>query len=127
VRLTINLPEDGFYLMINDPLPSGLEALNQGLAITSHDSLAFSRNYYTNETAYTWKDTNYNYKEIRDGQVVFFVTERSAGRLVLEYLARAIVAGSFTALPTEMSAMYDPEVWGRSALNFIEVQSREPN
>ncbi len=41
------------------------------------------------------------------------------------YLARATQAGSFTAMPAEVYAMYDTAVWGRSASNQIVIKSPE--
>jgi uncharacterized protein YfaS (alpha-2-macroglobulin family) len=119
VRLEVENVEASF-VMIEDRLPAGLEALNEKLNTTSHDPGAYD---YDPEAGIwrlegDWQSYGYNNKEIRGGRVTFFVTELGGldGKLrVFEYLARATHAGLYTGLPAEVSAMYDPRLWGRSA------------
>jgi len=115
VELEVVLPVDGFYLLIEDKLPGGLEALNESLNSESHlfdDS---------GNGIYYWEELGYNYKEVRGDRVSFFVTELVAGSYTYSYLARATHAGEFVALPAEVSAMYDLALWGRSGSNVLEV------
>ncbi len=111
VRLTVTLPNDASYIMVEDSLPGGLEALNEGLNNTSHIALA---NEYE-EPYYFWQEYGYNYKEIRGDQVTFFITEMNKGRRTFSYIARVTHSGQFVAMPAEVSAMYDLATWGRSA------------
>ena len=117
VRLTVDLPDDGSYIIIEDRLPGGLEALNEGLATTSHVADAYS------SPTYYWRELGYNYKEIRGDRVSFFVTEMDGRLQTFTYFARATQAGSFTAMPAEVYAMYDTAVWGRSASNQIVIEA----
>jgi alpha-2-macroglobulin len=126
VQLTVNMPEDGFYMLVEDKLPGGLEALNEQLSTTSHDTTAVSNCYaYDSECGWRqyfhWKNYGYNNKEIRGDRVSFFITELSQGQHRFSYYARATQAGQFVALPAEASAMYDPSVWGRSASSGVKV------
>lgn len=114
VELQVQIPQGGFYIIVEDPLPGGLEALNERLNTTSHDASAQEERFY-------WQDYGYNQKEVWGDRVVFFVTEMGAGEWRVTYLARAVRAGRFVALPTEVSAMYDPTVWGRSASQVFTV------
>jgi uncharacterized protein YfaS (alpha-2-macroglobulin family) len=123
VRLIVVNPEDAFYVILEDQLPGGFEALNEGLNTTSHDVSAAEQ---ANTGYYDWDpfrydDYGYNNKEIRAGRVSFFITELSKGRHTFEYYARATVPGDFTALPTEIAGMYDTTVWGRSASSQFAV------
>ncbi|NUM47464.1 MAG: Ig-like domain-containing protein, partial [Anaerolineales bacterium] len=128
VRLTVDLPQTGFYLMLTDPLPGGLEALNEGLNITGHDTVLTERSYWGYEWDwFTYDDYGYNNKEIWADRVLFFVTEMGAGPHVFEYYARATVSGVFTALPAEIEAMYDLAFWGRSGSEVVVVREGENN
>lgn len=62
-------------------------------------------------------------KEIRDGSVTFFVTSIEGFSMQYEYLARATHSGTFTALPAEVWAMYEPDVWGRSASDEVRIEN----
>lgn len=112
VQLTVKLPEDGSYLIIEDRLPGGLEALNEGLNTTSRIADEYWE-YQTEE--FGWQSLGYNYKEIFGDRVSFFVTEMGAERRTFTYFARATLPGQFTAMPAEAYGMYDPALWGRSA------------
>ncbi|MDH5506510.1 MAG: MG2 domain-containing protein [Anaerolineae bacterium] len=122
VRLKVYIPQKQFYLMIEDALPGGLEALNQGLTLTSHDTQALEGR--DRLSRYRWVDKGYNYKEIRPGRVIFFITELSAGNHVFEYYARAIVSGKFRVMPVMITAMYDVAFWGRSASDEFVIEAR---
>jgi uncharacterized protein YfaS (alpha-2-macroglobulin family) len=115
VRLTVDMPDDGFYVIVEDNLPGGLEALNEALNTTSHEASAYD------EPRYYWQEYGYNYKEVRGERVSFFVTEMGTGRRTFTYAARATRAGAFTALPTEVYEMYDLTTWGRSASSRFTV------
>ncbi len=119
IRLTVDLPDQGSYIIIEDHLPGGLEALNEGLATTSHVADAY------NGPTYRWHELGYNYKEVFGDRVSFFITEMDPRPLTINYYARATQAGSFTAMPTEVYAMYDAAVWGRSASNQIVIELPE--
>ncbi|MCA9936495.1 MAG: hypothetical protein KC415_21320, partial [Anaerolineales bacterium] len=117
VRLTVTMPQDAAYVIVEDSLPGGLEALNENLNTTSHIAAL----YEWQQPRYYWQEYGYNYKEIRGGQVSFFITEFNAGRRVFTYVARATHDGRFAALPAEVYAMYDLTVWGRSASSQLVV------
>jgi len=53
--------------------------------------------------------------------VSFFITQLSAGRHTFTYYARATRAGTFVAMPVEVSAMYDLSVWGRSSSSALVI------
>ena len=114
VQLRVRMPERAAYIIVEDRLPGGLTALNERLNTTSH--VASGR-----EPVHHWREYGYNYKEIRDDRVVFFITDFPAGTRTFTYLARATHAGDFVALPVEVTAMYDAAVWGRSASGALRI------
>ena len=121
VELKINMPEDASFMIVEDHLPGGLEALNENLNSTTQDSQYYDGEYY--EERFFWQDYGYNYKEIRGDRVSFFMTEFARGAKTLTYMARATLSGSFTALPAEAYAMYDEQTWGRSSSDSVVILS----
>ncbi|HKZ82375.1 MAG TPA: MG2 domain-containing protein [Anaerolineae bacterium] len=118
VRLSVTLPQESWYVAIEDPLPGGLEGLNERLNTTSYAARAG----YTEEgSEFFYQEYGYNNKEVRDDRVVFFVTQMRPGRHTFTYLARATQAGTFSALPVQVYLMYEPEQWGRSASSTVSV------
>lgn len=121
VELTIEAPQPGSYILLEDHLPGGLEALNTNLNITSHEALIDEEG--DPYERFFWEDYGYNNKEIRGSQVIFFITNLKNGRTVITYLARATQPGAFIALPAELSAMYDLATWARSDSAVVTVSS----
>lgn len=112
VEVEIDVPENAFFLAVEDHLPGGLEALNEGLSATSDVSIGMWG--YEEYLPFYWQEYGYNYKEIRGDRVVFFITSFSRGSHTFRYYARATTPGQFTALPAQAYAMYDADLWGRS-------------
>ena len=119
VELRVDVPEDAFFLAVEDYLPGGLEALNEGLNAVSEVSVgAWGFEEYR---PLFWEDYGYNYKEIRGDRVVFFITSFGKGSDTFTYYARATTPGEFIALPAQAYAMYDLSLWGRSGSMNIEI------
>lgn len=118
VELRVMLPDEGWYVAIEDPLPGGMEGVNERLNTTS---FAARQNQYEQPDEFFGDDFGYNNKEVRDDRVVFFVTHLKPGWHTFTYLARATQGGSFNALPAQVYLMYAPEQWGRSASGIISV------
>jgi uncharacterized protein YfaS (alpha-2-macroglobulin family) len=119
VQVAVTFPDTAFYVLVEDHLPGGLEALNERLNTTSHETTA----YEWEPQRFYWEEYGYNNKEVFGDRVSFFVTETGAGRRVYTYYARAVRAGAFSALPAEASAMYDLTVWGRSASSSLTIDA----
>ena len=121
--LTVSAPRDLSFVVVEDPTAAGLEPVNERLNTATHDAQPdYSE---ANWQLYRWQEYGYNHKEIRPGRVSFFVTELPIGLSQFEYLARATHAGTFTAMPAEAWAMYEPELWGRSGSDELRVTSEE--
>jgi len=116
VRLTVDVPQESWYVVVDDPLPAGFEALNDRLGTTSHMATLYG------EPAYYWQDYGYNRKDVRDERVSFFITRLEPGQRTFTYLMRATTAGEFTALPAQVYPMYEPEVWSRSESDRCRVE-----
>ncbi len=108
VKLLVRIPEESWYVIVEDHLPAGLEGLNQRLATTSY----VAREYGDEE--FHWREVGYNRKDVMDDRVAFFNTQLQPGSYTYSYLARVTHAGTFYAPPAQVYLMYAPEVWGRS-------------
>ena len=118
VRLTLDVPEESWYVVVDDPLPAGFEALNERLGTTSHVA------GLVEEPVYTWEEYGYNRKDVRDDRVTLFITHLEPGERTFSYLLRAVSSGSFTALPVEVYPMYEPEAWSRSDSTRCQIRPR---
>ncbi|MFQ6100106.1 MAG: hypothetical protein ACE5OS_02575 [Anaerolineae bacterium] len=114
VRLTVEAPEEMWYVIVEDPLPAGFEGLNERLATTSFVAGEGEGRH--------WREYGYNRKDVLDDRVVFFNTQLERGRHVYTYLARATHDGDFHVLPVQVYLMYAPEVWGRSESDALTVK-----
>jgi alpha-2-macroglobulin len=131
-------PSPREFVVIDDPLPAGLEAVDMRLATTSG---ALARAELDDEPSPSWdgegdeidaergdalaKGEAYTpswfIREIRDDRVLFFVDHMAAGMYRYRYLARATTLGAFVLPPTRAEEMYTPEVFGRTGGGAVTV------
>ncbi len=103
VIIKITTAEYRQNIVIDDPLPAGLEALNTLLDSTSQGDSSGEDLYGIDHT------------EIRDDRILMFATTLSAGTTELRYIARATTAGVFMVAPTQVEDMYRSEIFGHNA------------
>ena len=111
VVLTLETRDELWYVVVEDPLPAGFEALNERINPVT----------YGDFPTWHWYEWGYNRKDIYDDRVAFFVTHLWPGRHVLTYLMRATTPGEFSALPAQAYPMYVPEIWGRSGSQRVRI------
>jgi len=116
VKVKVKTKEDRHYVAVVDPLPAGFEPVNTRLATSATD---YDRD--RDDDRYRWWRPGWTYTELRDDRVLAFADLMRDGELELEYLARAIAPGNFTAAPATAEAMYQPDVNGRTAARKIKV------
>ncbi|HUH96086.1 MAG TPA: Ig-like domain-containing protein [Anaerolineales bacterium] len=112
VRLTLVVPDDLHYVVINDPLPAGLEAIDASINTDMSVPTKYTLQDY-NERGYGW--WYFDHTELRDEKVVLSADYLPAGTYVYTYLARASTAGTFNVIPPTASEFYFPDVSGRGA------------
>ena len=110
VKLTLTLPEDAPYFMVEDMLPAGLEALDTSLK-TSSAAARDPEISGTDAQPYWWY---FGRTEVRDNRVALFASDLPCGTYTYTYLARATTPGVFQTLPATAMRTYAPEVFGRS-------------
>ncbi len=119
VKLTLVAPNDLYYLVLEDPLPAGFEAVDRSLKTASAAAQGPElREKPKEEDEDEWSRPWWSYwahSEARDDRVAAFATYLAKGTYEYTYLMRASVAGDFRTLPATAWEMYFPEVFGRSA------------
>lgn len=95
VRLTVAGSPEWRYLALEDPLPAGVEAIQDTTAYPLEREAAES----------WWHGSRVEY---RDSRTVFFQETFERGRYEYSYLVKVIAPGQFRAVPAQISPMYVP-------------------
>jgi uncharacterized protein YfaS (alpha-2-macroglobulin family) len=130
VKVTVFLDVAGRgqrYVVLEDPLPAGLLALNtafkteepipEGEEATYDDFF----DYTTAEGTIRYRP---NYFEIRHDRVLAFRDQVYSGSYRFEYYCRAVCEGKFMVPATRVGAMYSPGVNGYSPQGELIVKGR---
>ncbi|MBA3260671.1 MAG: hypothetical protein H0T68_14545 [Gemmatimonadales bacterium] len=128
VRLRVTVPAERHFVVLDDALPAGLEAVDLSLRTVggmpgpgATDSSATDgesteegeeRWAYGSWDAGWWSP--FDHRELRDDRVVFVATRLWKGSYTATYLARATTPGTFTRPPAHAEEMYNPGVFGES-------------
>ena len=107
VRLTIMAPAHLRDVLLEDPLPAGLEPLDTQLKTTSSAVAGAIRS----AQAQNWSP--WVHTDVRSDRVALFASSIPKGTFQYTYVARASVAGEFRVLPTNGHEQYFPEVFAR--------------
>jgi uncharacterized protein YfaS (alpha-2-macroglobulin family) len=132
VDLTIIAPNDLYYVVVEDPLPAGAEAIDTGLTTTSllamdptlsRTSRAFygEGDVYYDYPYYWWWWRWYSRSELRDDKVVLFADYLPKGAYEYSYTMRATLPGDYHVIPTVASEFYFPEIFGRSDGRLLSI------
>jgi uncharacterized protein YfaS (alpha-2-macroglobulin family) len=113
VELTIRTGQTLEYLHLDDPVPSGLEPIDQSLK-TSRQGLFPSGQPYPGgaEAALAPYLTH---TDLRDDRVSLYATSLPPGTYVYTYLTDAATSGRYGVAPARAEEAFFPEVFGRSA------------
>lgn len=131
VDLFVSVPGARHFVVVEDPVPGGLEPVNVDLATSSSvdaakasarfapDSWYFTRDSWTGYGAYF---ASFYHQELRFDAARFYADYLPPGNYHLSYTAQAIARGKFAAPPVHAEEMYDPEVSGRGLPATLVVE-----
>jgi hypothetical protein len=122
VKVTIIAPHDLYYVVVEDPLPAGAEAVDVSLKTTSVVGEAPEIQSVDPWSWYGWGWWWFSHTELRDEKAVLFATYLPAGTYEYTYLIRPGLSGEFKVLPTYAYEMYFPEVFGRGDGMIFEIK-----
>jgi uncharacterized protein YfaS (alpha-2-macroglobulin family) len=114
VELTITVPNDHIYVLVEDPIPAGTDAIDPNL-LTSESTLGggivptegeFADGY--------WGWWYFDHIQYRDEKVVFLSQFLPAGAYQYTYYLQPNIPGVYQVMPATAREDYFPEVFGRS-------------
>ncbi|MCI0396839.1 MAG: Ig-like domain-containing protein [Chloroflexi bacterium] len=120
-RLTIVAPNTLHYVMVEDYLPAGLEAVDTSLRTS--EQVGAPGSYDWNRYLYEgWGWWVFDHVELRDEKVALSASLIPAGTYEYVYLVRAAIPGQYQVIPPTAWELYFPEVYGRGegALFIVE-------
>ncbi len=119
VRLTVVVPASVHFIVIDDPLPAGMEAIDESLATDTAVPSSYTVQDYKDRG---WGWWYFSHIELRDEKVVLSADYLPAGTYVYTYLTRASTAGAFRVIPPTAAEFYFPDVGGRGAGSVFVVK-----
>ena len=129
VRLTLIAPHDLYFLVLEDPLPAGCEAIDSSLATSvSTGGPEFKQTDVEHiPERYRWYWSQYwpSHSEVRDEKIALFANSLRQGTYEYSYRVRCSLPGVYNVLPATAYEMYTPDVFGRSAGRQFEIAAAE--
>ena len=132
VDLFLSLPTARNFVVVDDPVPGGLEPVNRDLATASEvdaDEGTFQGSatsfWFTKDDwfRYGYSRWSFYHKELRHDAARFFSDYLPAGNYHLSYVAQAIAPGEFQVLPVHAEEMYDPDIFGQGVPATLRIES----
>ncbi|MEJ0009707.1 MAG: MG2 domain-containing protein [Alphaproteobacteria bacterium] len=130
VDLFVSVPAARNFVVVDDPVPGGLEPVNRDLATSSEvdaregdfkaagGSLWFKFSDWIDFAVSRW---SFYHEELRHDSARFYSDYLPPGNYHLSYTAQAIATGSFGARPSMASEMYEPDVYGKTEAATLGV------
>ena len=123
VKLTIVAPHDLYYVLVEDPLPAGAEAVDPNLLTSSTADQA--EGWSVADQQYQWGWWGwwwFNQTQVRDDKVVLFADYLPAGTYEYSYIMQASLPGEYRVIPATAREFYFPEVFGRTDGMLFEIE-----
>ena len=124
-QLTLVLPHDSHYVMVEDFIPAGTEILNRSLKTSQQGIEATGVEVQFDDSdpfAEGWGWWLFNEPQIRDDGILFSADFLPAGTYVLTYTLIPLQAGEFRVLPAHAWESFFPEVQGTSSGAVFEIK-----
>ncbi|MGB7875467.1 MAG: hypothetical protein WBL25_13870, partial [Anaerolineales bacterium] len=124
-RLTLTLPNDSYYVMLEDHIPAGTEILNQTLKTSQQgqDGTDVQAIYDPADPfARGWGWWYFNEPQIHDESITWTADYLPAGTYELTYSLIPTQAGEFRVLPARAWQAFFPDVQGTSGGMIFEIR-----
>jgi uncharacterized protein YfaS (alpha-2-macroglobulin family) len=130
VDLFMSLPAAKNFVVVDDPVPGGLEPVNRDLATAStvdaekgkYEAAEGSWWFrYSDWSSYGISRWSFYHQELRHNAARFYSEYLPAGNYHLFYTAQAIAPGDFAVLPVHAEEMYNPDVFGLGMPGMLKV------
>ncbi|MEN6541827.1 alpha-2-macroglobulin family protein [Parvibaculum sp.] len=133
VDLYLSLPSARSFVVVNDPVPGGLEPVNRDLATASSvdagkaDYVAPEGSWWSHARDWIEYEAgfwSFYHRELRFDSARFYSDYLDAGNYHLTYMAQAIATGEFQRRATKAEEMYDPDVFGLGRPGTLTVKEK---
>jgi uncharacterized protein YfaS (alpha-2-macroglobulin family) len=114
VRLTVIAPDDQYFVIVEDYLPAGMEAINPRLETSAQTGTAPELNPL-DPLARGWGWWLFDSIQFRTQKVVLSASYLPRGTYEFVYSMRATVPGVYNVIPATAREQYFPDIYGRSA------------
>jgi uncharacterized protein YfaS (alpha-2-macroglobulin family) len=132
IDLYVSLPAARNFVVVDDPVPGGLEPVNRDLATTSlvdadeGDFEAAGGSFWYRHS--DWREYgvsfwSFYHQELRHHAARFYSEYLPAGNYHLSYTAQAIAPGMFTVLPVHAEEMYNSHTFGQGVPAILSVDA----
>ncbi|MEW5737179.1 MAG: alpha-2-macroglobulin family protein [Thermodesulfobacteriota bacterium] len=133
VDLYIKIPGARNFVVVDDPVPGGLEPVNRDLATASN--VDASKGDYQRAGGSFWFNANdwfefgasrwcFYHQELGFDAARFYSEYLPPGNYHLSYTAQAIAAGDFAVMPAGAEEMYNPDVFGKTTAAELIVAEK---
>lgn len=119
VTLSVITPQERRFVVLDDPLPGGLEVV-QTTFETESDTMRRALQMGSKDRS-GWGGT-FDHFEVHDDRVLLFAQQLEPGEHTFEYLVRAGYPGKYDQPATKCEEMYEPEVFGTTARQAVEIR-----
>lgn len=139
-HIVLTVPKELNYVIAEDLLPAGFEAMDMKLATTSRAAQIEARRgeeeqdrgVYVFDTRYDdvikpidfSSDFAFSHQEIRDDKILWSDQILPPGVYHIKYPVRATTAGRYLMSGATAYEFYEPEVFGRSRMRVVEIKER---
>ncbi len=120
VTLTIIAPNNLHYVMVEDPIPAGADAVDPNLN-TSQQIGTRPEVDRTDPLSRGWGWWYFSHTEFRDEKVVIYATYLPRGTYEYSYTIRTGLSGAYNVIPPTGQEFYFPEVYGRGAGTLFTI------
>ncbi|MCP4697019.1 MAG: large extracellular alpha-helical protein [Gammaproteobacteria bacterium] len=136
VDLFLSLPAARNFVVVDDPVPGGLEPVNRDLATASTVAADKAGGRYAGGSAWfsyeDWHEYGFSrwsfyHKELRHHAAIFYSDYLPPGNYHLSYVAQAITPGEFAVMPVHAEEMYEPDVYGKGKPAVLRVGFDAPD
>jgi uncharacterized protein YfaS (alpha-2-macroglobulin family) len=117
VTLTVSSNQDRHFMVVEDPVPAGMEVVN-----TSFQTTAANLGKEERENENLWYEQVFQHVEKYDDRVVLFGDYFTAGSHTYTYLVQITRSGSYQMPATHAEGMYEPEVFGQTGSKIIIIK-----
>jgi uncharacterized protein YfaS (alpha-2-macroglobulin family) len=106
VRVTVAGSTDWRFLVMDDPIPAGMEAVRDPTLVDIDPGVSW------------WNGSR---REYRDSRVIQFQESFERGRYEYHYLLKAVTPGVYRAMPAQIAPMYVPGVAASTTMQAVTI------